>query len=375
MLTRYPELTLDRWSRKSGPLYSVNLGNQLFIIDSDPTVAKDLKITNGVIFSDRKEIFIKNQTVLFGRGITVTPYNNRWRKHRRIAAFWLSQKAVGQYSNILGFENGAHTNPQTYAGRCSLNYMLAITFGFRTDSIHHPIVGQAFRLSREFMNLTSPMSNFTLYPAASSTSHRDAGARGRLNQNLVDIYGSLINAIDTCMKQGEQVADCLAKIMSEMQIHEGLDHLDMAILASDFMIRGVETISTLISTCPEIQKRAFNDEISFPYSCVIIKEVERYSNLFLFRTLYNPDRYVTDSTLSSASANLPDPNEQDHYMFGASQSICPGMLMDKFQISEKLINLNKYDGLGGRSPVLSEIELDPRSETIAGVLDYSGAFA
>jgi hypothetical protein len=53
----------------------------------------------------------------------------------------------------------ADINPQVYAGRCSLNNMLTITFGFRADSIHHPMVGRALRLSREFMNIIGPVSN------------------------------------------------------------------------------------------------------------------------------------------------------------------------------------------------------------------------
>ena len=38
-----------------------------------------------------------------------------------------------------------------HAGRCSLNNMTTITFGMRTDCIHHPLVAQALKLSREFM--------------------------------------------------------------------------------------------------------------------------------------------------------------------------------------------------------------------------------
>jgi len=78
MLTHYPELTLDKWARKYGDFYSVRLGSQLFAIVSDPGVAKDLMITQGAVFSDRKEMYIKSQTVFAGRGITATPYNDRW---------------------------------------------------------------------------------------------------------------------------------------------------------------------------------------------------------------------------------------------------------------------------------------------------------
>lgn len=77
-LTHYPELTLDYWAKRFGDLYSVWLGNQLFVIVSDPGIAKDLMVTNGAVFSSRKEMFIKSQTVFAGRGITATPYNDRW---------------------------------------------------------------------------------------------------------------------------------------------------------------------------------------------------------------------------------------------------------------------------------------------------------
>jgi hypothetical protein len=61
------------------------------------------------------------------------------------------------YNDCVG--GTADINPQVYAGRCSLNNMLTITFGCRADSIHHPIVGRALRLSREFMKITGPVSN------------------------------------------------------------------------------------------------------------------------------------------------------------------------------------------------------------------------
>lgn len=164
-LTQYPELTLDKWAKRFGSLYSIWLGNQLFVIVSSPQIAKDLMVTHGAVFSSRKEMFIKSQTVFAGRGITATPYNDRWRKHRRIASGWLSQKAVDQYTHVLDREatdmivalyeasgGGKNlVNPQPYAGRCSLNNMLTIVFGLRTSSVNHPMVSNALRLSREFM--------------------------------------------------------------------------------------------------------------------------------------------------------------------------------------------------------------------------------
>jgi Cytochrome P450 len=77
-LRRYPEQTLRAWAKAYGPLFSVWMGNQLFVVVSDARIAKDLLVSNGAIFSSRKLYFMKNQTILRGRAITATPYNDTW---------------------------------------------------------------------------------------------------------------------------------------------------------------------------------------------------------------------------------------------------------------------------------------------------------
>lgn len=64
----------------------------------------------------------------------------------------------------------------------------------------------------------------------------------RLHKDLVDTYGGLINDIDRRMQHGEDVPESLAKTMLQVRETEQLDHLDMAITASAFMIGGVETV-------------------------------------------------------------------------------------------------------------------------------------
>ena len=54
------------------------LGNQYFLVVSDPQIVKDLVITNGSVFSSRKEMFMKSQIIFARRGITATPYDDTW---------------------------------------------------------------------------------------------------------------------------------------------------------------------------------------------------------------------------------------------------------------------------------------------------------
>jgi hypothetical protein len=77
-LRKYPERALSDWAKKFGPLFSIWMGNQLFVVISDPKIAHDLLVKEGAIFSSRKQYFMKNQTILAGRAITASPYDDKW---------------------------------------------------------------------------------------------------------------------------------------------------------------------------------------------------------------------------------------------------------------------------------------------------------
>ena len=77
-LGKYPELSVDYWAKKYGSLFSIWMGSQLFIVISDPHIARNLLVTNGAVFSSRKRYFLKNQVILRGRGITASEYGDRW---------------------------------------------------------------------------------------------------------------------------------------------------------------------------------------------------------------------------------------------------------------------------------------------------------
>lgn len=77
-LRKYSERVIHAWAQAYGGLYSIFLGNQLFMVISDPHVARDLLVTNGAIFSSRKPYFMKNRTILRGLAVTGSAYNDTW---------------------------------------------------------------------------------------------------------------------------------------------------------------------------------------------------------------------------------------------------------------------------------------------------------
>lgn len=77
-LGKYPERALHAWANTYGSLFSIWMGSQLFVVISDPRIARDLLVTNGAVFSSRKKYFMKNQVILRGRAITASEYGDKW---------------------------------------------------------------------------------------------------------------------------------------------------------------------------------------------------------------------------------------------------------------------------------------------------------
>ncbi|KAJ2998004.1 hypothetical protein NUW58_g457 [Xylaria curta] len=98
-----------------------------------------------------------------------------------------------------------------------------------------------------------------------------------------------------------------------------------------------------------------------------------------------PRRYINVSLSFAQSTCLPDPNQRDHWAFGAGRRICPGIavadramwlaifrMLWAFNMEaapEHPINLKGYDGLAGKAPVPFQVYLKPRHENVAELLE------
>jgi hypothetical protein len=75
----------------------------------------------------------------------------------------------------------------------------------------------------------------------------------KLHRDLVENYGSFVDEIERKLETGrdnDKVPNCLSKSMLQSREKEGLDDLDIKILASAFMIGSVETVPTLPPSLP-----------------------------------------------------------------------------------------------------------------------------
>ncbi|KAJ7477180.1 cytochrome P450 [Mycena galericulata] len=320
-LRKYPERALHSWAKTYGSLFSIWMGNQLFVVISDPRVARDLLVTQGAIFSSRKRYFMKNQTILRGRAITASAYDDTWYHHRRLAMQFLTPKAITGYASVLDYEacilvrslyyeskrGTLPLDPSSYAGRYALNNMLTISFATRTDTSESPLVERALELAMEFMDLTGPWSNAIDFIEPLQWIPTKMRSQGRkLHDDLIEVYGAMYLALKERIDAGEMVPDCLAKTLIETREKEKFDWEDTCMLAAVFTLGGVHSTSgiiqwflALIPSHPEIQARAHEeldrvigrdnwpiaeDEARLPYIRAIIKEVQRVHAPFWMAT-------------------------------------------------------------------------------------------
>ncbi|OJJ56443.1 hypothetical protein ASPSYDRAFT_80312 [Aspergillus sydowii CBS 593.65] len=407
------------------------IGSQLFIIISDPKVAKGLMVTNGTIFSSRRETYIKGQTVFGFRGVVANPYNDRWRKHRRFANNWLTPRAVSTYAPMMERKSRAlikdmldesqrglvPVSPQPHANCCAFSVMAEITFGARFEGIDHPVVKRGAELNKEFVNCTGPVSNLvdfipTLQAFPSAMQRRAK----KLHYGLVETYGGLLTEIDQKLQRGVDVPKCLARDLVECREKEDLDDLDAAMLVSAFMIGGTAAIMqwffAIIPAYPEIQKKTqaeldrvvgrelgrfrsplwlstphatsedfvYGDQF-IPKDTVVLlntwtmqHDPVRHPNPYEF----DPERYVNDTLSSSESAKTPDPMQRDHWVFGIGRRVCPGIMVaerELFLVISRMLWAFDMREIPGEpidlkeSPKPFQIRFVPRNEGVLRVLE------
>ncbi|KAJ6589401.1 cytochrome P450 [Mycena capillaripes] len=309
---RYPylgqhcELTFDRWAKRFGPLFSVWIGDQLFVVISHPHVAQDLLVENGAIFSSRKNYFLKNELVLHNRAITASPYSQMWRKHRKIAMRYLSEKAVHNYidafeSEVVSLLRSLHheskggsqpVSPVLSAVRFSLNNKLKICFGSRTYSLDDPLLHTIQNISNA-VDFIKPLKYLP-------TRTRSRGVK--LNAEMNRVYGEMIQSLQCRLDRAEDVPDCFVRMLLETRHEESLSSEDILMLAVAFAFGGVHSIAGIIQwflafmvTHPGVAATAHaemdrvlgrermpnnDDEKDLPYVRAIIKEVQRIHSPF-----------------------------------------------------------------------------------------------
>ncbi|XLT47917.1 hypothetical protein HN873_040521 [Arachis hypogaea] len=98
-------LQLFEFSKKYGPIFSLQLGLRKAIVISSPELAKEALKNHDREFAGRPNLIGQQKLTYNGLGITFSPYNEFWRETRKICvAHVLSSRRVTSFSSIRKFE-------------------------------------------------------------------------------------------------------------------------------------------------------------------------------------------------------------------------------------------------------------------------------
>ncbi|KAK8129580.1 hypothetical protein PG999_001960 [Apiospora kogelbergensis] len=144
-------LQFQKWAEEYGPIYSLILGTQVMIVLSSDQAIKDLLDKRSAIYSSRPEMYLGN-IVSGGFRVLLMEYGETWRAIRGLMHNGLNIKAARAYVPYQDLENkvmlvGFLEDPDSFANhvkRYTHSLTMQMVFGFRTTSIHDPMLQKIF---------------------------------------------------------------------------------------------------------------------------------------------------------------------------------------------------------------------------------------
>ncbi|KAG0846929.1 hypothetical protein G6F17_012990 [Rhizopus arrhizus] len=151
-LRNCPSSKVTQWHKENGPIFKINMGNQLWIMISDPLLAHEFFVKAGSSTSSRPyHRFNVDIYGRHGRGISFAQYTPKWKRMRKIAVSLFAPESLRKYINILEAEadnlmdrlgdmsgDGKALDCYKHLSLASLNFILRVTAATRLESVEDP---------------------------------------------------------------------------------------------------------------------------------------------------------------------------------------------------------------------------------------------
>ncbi|KAM0198402.1 hypothetical protein ACHAPI_003925 [Fusarium lateritium] len=152
---------------KYGPISSVSVLGQLFVILHDKQVIVDLLETRALKSASRPKLVFAGDIVGYDSIMGMMPYDRTFRLHRKLTATQVSSKSIVRFEPIQELEilrllKRIHADPKSenlpdHLNQVSGSIMLRILYNYETDpSKNDPIVVTANLVMEDFSQATSP---------------------------------------------------------------------------------------------------------------------------------------------------------------------------------------------------------------------------
>ncbi|KAF5695562.1 oxidoreductase [Fusarium denticulatum] len=304
---------------KYGPITSVSVLGQNFVILHDRQVIMDLLETGAMKSASRPKLFFAGDIVGYDGVMGLMPYNRTFRMHRKLTATQVSPKSITRFESIQELEilhllKKLHQEPNSqnlpdHLNQVSGSIMLRILYNYETDPKRNDhIVAMANLVMEEFSQATTPgawMVDFIPWLRHIPEWMPGAGFkktaklfRQHLLQNVQDPY----QYVKDQMANGKDDVSYVAGLIKD--IRRKIDPEEESVIAwtaASMMNAGTDTTgATLLAffaamvIYSKVQKKAqeeisrvtrdsrlpsFTDKPNLPYITAIAQEVLRWHTL------------------------------------------------------------------------------------------------
>ncbi|XP_078484745.1 cytochrome P450 2U1 [Ciona intestinalis] len=318
-LGNYPERVMRKWSKKYGPVMSVRMGREDWVILNDYENIQKALVKQGHSFSGRPDIPVFTQ-INNGMGLLTVDYNDHWKMQRRFGITTLRGFGVGKRSmedrivEEVAYLNDAirshNDKPFDILGVLSnavSNNICSIVMGRRFDYDDERYKEIMFRLSR---STKDPEANFYITVLMFVPFLVNFPPFSRINKEMMDDVKVILDHLDEIVSEHKSTfnkddardfIDAFIAEKNSQNKHSSFTDSQLLHYVVDLFEAGTETTtSTLMWSIlcmihnPEKQEKlrkeicsvvgqdrvpAMNDKAQMPYTCAFMQEVFRYRTL------------------------------------------------------------------------------------------------
>ncbi|RIB30981.1 cytochrome P450 [Gigaspora rosea] len=367
-----PHKKFTEWARSLGDIYSIQLGQQNWIILTSDKVVGELLQKRGAKYSTRVPSHYTFKILTRGKSYAASPYNERYRKINPIMHSVSGQRSVKENSYLLDDEYrilmqnlcqaSAKTKdgfyPKYFFQLTALNVISLLCLNKRTDSIDDPfyiefenLMGTHLELAKVTNRLSEYFPILKWFPNT------------KLHNAMIESAGSMEVFLRKLVKEvidDKEKKPCIIRELLRKKDEGILDDLDVIYLTDSIFAAGTDTISAsltwltaALANNPHVQSKAHqeldriiegqrycgalylgiphgieeDDEYNgyhIPANSVVVlnqygihMDEKRYENPKEFK----PERFLgfTESSAVLANGNYEN---RDHFGFGAGRRLC-----------------------------------------------------
>ncbi|KAK6385745.1 hypothetical protein LTS17_001317 [Exophiala oligosperma] len=313
------------WSRKYGPVYQIQLGNNPVLVINTAAAAKTLLTQNSHATASRPEFYTFHKIISKGAALTIgaSPYSDSLKKRRKIFASALNRPSVASYvphidsetrillkdALELGKAGKEQVNPIPLFLRMNVSLGFTLHWGARVESqtdmfreiIYVENAISNFRSTTSNLQDHIPLLRLNPFNGVSAVARDMSVRRGRY-------MGQMDRELDERLEKGSYKPCIRANVKldpdGKLTDHE-LTSLNVTMTAAglDTMQATVSWGLAILAMKPEIQEKALSEIAKkFPQGAPLCEASDEFTVEYIMALIKEIARLVT---LASEAQNFP----------------------------------------------------------------------